>query len=85
MGGDRTPNQNRKPGGGGGRYLRSRAVTLSADGRYQKAQLLGSAPHAKFATALDKVLPTWRWELGEGSPAGCRMPAVQLMTIQFLP
>ena len=61
------------------------AVTLSADGRYQKAQLLGSAPHAKFATALDKVLPTWRWELGEGSSAGCRMPTVQLMTIQFLP
>jgi hypothetical protein len=37
------------------------AVTLSADGRYQKAQLLGSAPHVQFATALDKVLPTWRW------------------------
>ncbi|MDP3737009.1 MAG: hypothetical protein Q8R02_06445 [Hyphomonadaceae bacterium] len=61
------------------------AVTLSADGRYQKAQLLGSAPHAQFATALDKVLPTWRWELGEGSAAGCRMPTVQLMTLQFLP
>lgn len=61
------------------------AMTLSADGRYQNAQLLGSAPHTQFATALDKVLPTWRWELGEGSAAGCRMPTVQLMTIQFLP
>jgi hypothetical protein len=62
------------------------AVTLAPGGRYAEAKLLGSAPHAQFAGAMDKVLPYWRWELDSRTPAGaCRMPTAQTLTIQFVP
>ena len=62
------------------------AVTLAPGGRYSGARLLGSAPYGQFATALDKVLPYWRWELDRATPAGsCRMPSTQILTVHFQP
>ena len=62
------------------------AVTLSPGGRFGDAKLLGSAPHGHFEIAMDRALPTWRWQLDTRTPQGsCRMPSRQILTIQFVP
>jgi hypothetical protein len=62
------------------------AVTLSPGGRFGDAKLLGSAPHTQFANAMDRALPTWRWQLdARASQGACRMPNRQILTIQFVP
>ncbi len=86
---DSTSRQPDYPGGPAARGLNvvaAYAVTLAPGGRFSGVRLLGSAPYGQHATALDEVLPYWRWELDRATPAGtCRVPATHIVTVQFQP
>jgi TonB family protein len=59
-------------------------LTVDANGRFSKIELMGTAPHSDFGAAVDRVIEDWRWTYRDSlRPPQCRMPEHYYVEFEF--